>query len=321
MLVIAVLVGEVVCRLAGWGARQEVAQYISEWHDTPDGRTYWVVRGPGYNSDGMRDREHTLEKPPGAYRIICLGDSVTVGHGVKASENYPSVLEAFLKQLQTPAEVFNIAAPGWATHQQVAAYRLVARKYQPDQVFLGFCLNDVAEMQNNMLTPPSALISFLAQRSALIRTVVRPEARQVHRVEELMTENESSAVQAGWQLVFHDLLTLRDETALDQVNFSVLIFPFRFQVLPDAPKPLAQKRLQDFCFANNIPCMDLLPALARIGPDAFLDDSHLSPLGARTVAEQIIRWAVAGCARCGLDLTGIESSNCPHCGLPIDQQE
>ncbi|MEN8162386.1 MAG: hypothetical protein ABFS41_20105, partial [Myxococcota bacterium] len=36
------------------------------------------------SSRGMRDREFDLEKPPGVFRIIALGDSWTAGLGVHA---------------------------------------------------------------------------------------------------------------------------------------------------------------------------------------------------------------------------------------------
>lgn len=296
LLVLVVLIGvaEVVCRVLGLGRYEPVAHYISDWHKTPEGRTFWVVRGKGYNADGMRDREHAVEKPPGMHRIICLGDSVTAGHGVKRSQSYPYLLEAFLNQIgeqaDFSAEVFNIAASGWSTRQQVAAYQIIARRYRPDEVFLGFCLNDVAEMYNNLSSPPPAAVSVLVRRSALVRWLIDAEGRQLHSVRDLFNEPASPAVQAGWRLVFAELESLHRATRNDRCELSVVIFPFRFQLETDPPPPIAQQTLVDFCRSRGIPYLDLLPALRKIGPSAFIDKSHLSPAGARAVAEELIRW-------------------------------
>ena len=323
LVVLAVVIGgaEGLCRLLGLGRMEAVAHYVSDWHHTPDGRTFWVVRGTGYNKDGMRDRDHVRPKPPQTYRVMCMGDSVTAGHGIKRAESYPYVLEAYYQQLNLllDFEVFNIAVSGWSTLQQAAAYRAIARPYQPDQVFLGFCLNDVAEMHNNLREPPPAVVRFLVRHSALIRWLVNAEGRQVHDVMELFASPEPAAVRDGWQRVFDELLRLRDDTRADGCDLAVLVFPFRVQLGGDAPEPIAQRTLFEFCFRNGIPCYDLLDVLKPMGPAALLDESHLSPEGAKAVAEAIVRWGISGCVACGHDLSGVTLDRCPRCGTPIER--
>jgi hypothetical protein len=51
------------------------------------------------NSHGHRDVEVTLEKPPGVFRILVLGDSLTVGANVRQEEAYPKVLEKHLRSV------------------------------------------------------------------------------------------------------------------------------------------------------------------------------------------------------------------------------
>ena len=96
--------GEVLCRAFGLGRRVEVAQHVSQWQHAPDGTPFWVMKGPEYNSDGMRDREHAAAKPADTFRIACLGDSVTVGHGVRESATYPCILESYMGQLGLSVE-------------------------------------------------------------------------------------------------------------------------------------------------------------------------------------------------------------------------
>ncbi|UCF32567.1 MAG: SGNH/GDSL hydrolase family protein [Phycisphaerales bacterium] len=313
---------ELLCRLLGLGRRLEVAQYISDWHQSPDGRRFWVIRGNGYNQDGMCDRDHAVEKPPNTFRVVCLGDSVTAGHGVAMRESYPSVLQTYYDQLNLPVqmEVFNIAVSYWSTLQEVAGYRVIARKYQPDQVFVGFCLNDVAEMHNNLQRPPPLAARFLANNSALVRWLVDAEGRQVHDVLELFKQPSSVAVQNGWQLVFDELLNLQADTRSDGCELAVLIFPFRFQLEEGAQEPVPQRALFRFCFEHDIPCFDLLDVLKPMGPEAMLDESHLSPAGARAVAEAIVRWGISGCTACGYDLTDFGGDRCPRCQAPIRRE-
>src|SRR5262249_54502615 len=69
--------------------------------------------------------------------------------------------------------------------------------------------------------------------------------------------------------------------------FSLVVFPFRFQVLPQAPAPVVQERIGTFCTGEGLACLDLLPPMKKMGESAFLDYDHLNPAGARLVAEAI----------------------------------
>src|SRR6185503_5391297 len=118
------------------------------------------------NKEGLRDREHVVEKPKGVLRVACLGDSVTLGWGIPPESAYPQQLQDRLDARGLDAEVLNIALGGWTTRQELIAYRRIARRYHPDQVILGICLNDIPEMQNNLSRPPRWLTG-LFRRSAL----------------------------------------------------------------------------------------------------------------------------------------------------------
>ena len=311
--------GELLCRITGAGAVGELASELSDWHDSPDGRRFWVVRGAGYNSDGMRDRAHPIAKPPGVHRIVCLGDSVTVGHGVARHESYPFLLESFLQQMKVSVEVLNVAVSGWSTLQEAMGYELIARKYRPDHIFLGVCLNDVAEMHNNLTEPPPPIVSMLQRHSALVRWVIDAKGREVGQVRDLFTEPPTPAVEDGWRRVFREIERLQAMTQADGCALSVVVFPFRFQLQPDAPRPVAQERLFRWCLEHDIPSLDLLPALRRVGPDAFIDESHFTLVGAKAVAEELVRWGRSGCMMCGLDLAAVHSERCPRCGRGIER--
>ena len=78
-------------------------------------------------------------KPSGVKRIIALGDSVTFGLGVHASEAWPAVLQQSLDGV----EVFNLAMCGWDAEQSVSLAEEELHRWSPDLVIWGNFPNDV----------------------------------------------------------------------------------------------------------------------------------------------------------------------------------
>jgi HEAT repeat protein len=292
--------GEAICRLLERGQPSPVvAPYITPWQDWDDG--FYTVKSTAvgwppwedYNSDGLRDHERVVEKAKGVRRVICLGDSTTLGWGIRPEEAYPQVLDDLLESEDQDSEVFNVALGGWSTRQERIAYERIARRYRPDAVLLGICLNDIPELQNNLTRPPAAL-GALHRRSALVRRLVRAREREIADVQELFTHKDSPRVREAFARLFDEIRRLRAEVRADGSSFAVLLFPFRLQVLPGAPAPTAQQTIADFCKTEGIPFLDLLPALQPAGTDAYLDYDHFSPMGARIVAERVFAAGLAG---------------------------
>jgi lysophospholipase L1-like esterase len=280
---------ELACRALGVGATPEIADYVSNWKAQWDGEFYLVApqQGWGINGDGVRDYQHRVENPEGRLRIVCLGDSVTMGFRLEYDDSYPAILETQLNEKGMAAEVFNVALPGWSTRQQRIAYNAVVRKYKPDILILGLCLNDIAEMQNNTLTEPSDLMRLM-QRSNLMRGLLQAESREIARVEELFETPNASHVVRGWETSLNEIANLAVAVERDGCQFVLLVFPFKFQVIPNAPEPHAQRRLQRFSDRHDIPLVDVLPELTEAGPSSFMDHDHLTRIGTKIVAEAII---------------------------------
>jgi lysophospholipase L1-like esterase len=272
---------------------EKVADYLWDWQQKWDGDFYVfesdAVGWPpweDFNADGMRDRTHAVEKPEGVTRIVFLGDSVTLGDGIKPSQAYPQVLEGRLEAEGRPVEVFNVALFGWSTRQERLAYRRIARRYRPDVVVLAVCLNDIPELQNN-LSRPDARLAALHERSALVRAVLRAKSREIASVEELFTGRDSAKVRQAMARFADEVRALREDVRADGAAFRLMVFPFRFQVRPGAPPPTVQQEIAAFAAREQVPCLDLLPALAPLGDRAFVDYDHLTPAGARHVADEI----------------------------------
>jgi GDSL-like Lipase/Acylhydrolase family len=106
----------------------------------------WFAGVPAHtNSLGFRDtREYSLQKSPGTFRILVLGDSVTFGHGATDETSYPYLLEQRLREWRPGVkwEVWNLGIPGYNTAQELAYLGEVGERYAPDLVIVGFFLND-----------------------------------------------------------------------------------------------------------------------------------------------------------------------------------
>jgi lysophospholipase L1-like esterase len=123
------------------------------------------------NSLGFRDpREYSLEKLPGTFRILVLGDSVTFGHGATFETTYPYLLEQRLKSWQPAVgwEVWNLGVPGYNTRQELSYLQEVGPRYQPDLVIVGFYPNDFT---GNDRQPPAGWVRAFTSR--LLRTAQR----------------------------------------------------------------------------------------------------------------------------------------------------
>ncbi len=297
------LLAELACRLFGFGgpveveSKRKVERYIADWEYQWEDDFYLVDGGEGFNQDGVRDYEHRLENSEGNLRIACLGDSVTAGYLIPFPDSYPATLERLLREAGGKAEVFNVALPGWSARQERRAYGLVARKYQPDHVILAFCLNDVPEMHNN-LSRPSPLLSAGYRNSCLVRTIIRPRQKEIYCIEELFNRPDAEKVVNGWNLYLNEVRKLAREVKRDGACFTLLAVPFRYQLGPDGPPPLVQEKLEKFCRENGINYLDALPALRPGGREAFVDYSHLSPLGSNLIARAIIESGFLA-KRCG----------------------
>ncbi|MBI2524188.1 SGNH/GDSL hydrolase family protein [Candidatus Peregrinibacteria bacterium] len=137
--------------LTGFSPRPGVSGWV---HDEGDA----FVR---INSNGFRDREHSVTKPNDTLRIAVLGDSMTEARQVDVTQTFWSILEQNLSHCaglegRTP-EVMNFGVSGYGTGQE---YLLLERiwRFQPDIVLLAFypgndVLNNSRELEHSMQKP------------------------------------------------------------------------------------------------------------------------------------------------------------------------
>ena len=91
------------------------------------------------NSEGFRDIEHTVRKEDGVYRIVVLGDSMTLSLTVALEQTYPKVLERLLNEseLGMRFEIFNLGMWSFGAGQEYLSLKHYGLRYRARHGNLG----------------------------------------------------------------------------------------------------------------------------------------------------------------------------------------
>jgi lysophospholipase L1-like esterase len=109
----------------------------------PESRDYGEVQN---NSLGFRSPETTVPKPPGVFRIFCLGGSTTYGTSVhKPEQAYPAQLGDFLRERtgNPKIEVINAGISYASSFEVLSTFLYRVLPLEPDLVIVDASLNDV----------------------------------------------------------------------------------------------------------------------------------------------------------------------------------
>lgn len=154
LLVTVVLVGllalEGAYRLA---FKDEISSGVT-WEDEKD--------GSGFSLRADREGRHILThapfndtyeavKPPGVFRIIFIGDSMTEGGAVPPELRFTTLLESWLNEQNPPGayssyEVLNFGVPGYNI-EQIADVFYEAQAFSPDLVIYNYYVNDADHVE------------------------------------------------------------------------------------------------------------------------------------------------------------------------------
>ena len=98
------------------------------------------------NSYGLRGAEPTVPKPPGVFRILCLGDESVLAPETAAADCFAEQLRNLLQdRWRRPVEVINAGVPGYCPLLSYLQFKHSLLVLQPDVVILNFDMSDVAD--------------------------------------------------------------------------------------------------------------------------------------------------------------------------------
>ena len=114
-------------------------------------------------------------------------------------------------------------------------------------------------------------------------------------VRDLALQPDRPDVKKAWQITLGNVKKIFDFCKERDIPVVLVVFPFVFQFAEDMDSLSApQKTLCEFARSHQVPAIDLLPLLAKsmkeenkTPGDYFLDQDHLSRLGAQRVAIMI----------------------------------
>lgn len=156
--------------------------------------TGWRLCG---NADGFRAPDFSKEKPDGVYRIICMGDSSTMGYEVEADEAYCNRLQSHLEKLGCiKGKKIETISAGISTHssfQGVVSYLKYVRRWQPDLVTLSYGADDRTSLLNSFRPVRDRNIYKLPDdnsRSSFYRLPKYGITRAIYLIRHLFDDNE-----------------------------------------------------------------------------------------------------------------------------------
>lgn len=297
-LAVAFGLGEVVVRAAFHGSMDfdmEMWKYATQikipsddprvvHEHRPNGRAFLMGAEVTTNHFGLREGERAKVKPPGTYRIVALGDSITMGWGVQQDMTYPAQLERMLNA-QPPKgfpqglryEVLNLGVGNYNTVQEVMRLRNLGLAFDPDLIMLGYFINDAEptpKPSRGFLIEHSYLYAFVVSRMRLLK----PGAgTYLDYYRDLYRDD-----QPGWQATqaaLRDLASISRERSIPVLMF---IIPEMHELGDRYPFAAIHRRLGQIAAEIGWPAVDLLPVFKDRKPES---DFWVSPLDAHHNAE------------------------------------
>ncbi|MBL8724679.1 MAG: hypothetical protein JNK49_11570 [Planctomycetes bacterium] len=250
-----------------------------------------------HNDLGFRDVEFPIAKPPGEFRVLAIGDSLTYGSGVLREDAWPEVLERHIAASGRPTQVINCGfAGGHAPAQYANWLDSDGLLLDPDLVVIGLSLNDLGNGNDVPMLCYQGVTSVgcpiaLIDQFATVYVNWRATANPVDYVQVVRSHPETwTATQAG-------LKRMQARLQERSIPYVVAILPM-FSGLENEPNPYAglHRLASEFCREAGIPYVDLLDTVAgRRSEDLWVHptDQHPIPEGHRLLAAGLYRYLVA----------------------------
>ena len=255
------------------------------WRIKPGLDVAWNGRRFRTNRLGHRSPEIEPTKPPGTYRIVVLGSSNTMGHGVDDEAIYLRHLERWLNDRvagQGPrVEVVNLSVSGDAPSQRLLRLREDVQGLDPDWIVCDATVMDVSleeihleEVVRRGTSIPFAYVEAELRRAAVSRDdppeQLRAKLRGAYR-------GLLEGAYAGWAA----------ESRRLGVPLTVVLLP---RADSDSESPRLRSLIRSLTGRYDLDFVDLSGAFASLSVEEFRVapwDKHPSDIGHRAIFEHL----------------------------------
>jgi lysophospholipase L1-like esterase len=258
------------------------------------------------NGDHMRNPEVPVEREPNDFRVLCLGDSITFGWGVRYEEAYPTLLADLLREARPGREihVMNAACSGYSAHQGTEMLRRRGLKYRPDVVTIWFGWNG-AKRWDGMTDAEHARLfvrEHLLTSSATYRVLSHTLRRSAHEGVAEEREKTGAGLQrvplADYKARLQEMVELARANQVSPGRGAHVVFIQGCKVkhIRAAREQDGEVKLNPYHRATaevaeqlGVPMLSVFDALyqAGVGEEVFLDNGHLDPTGLRIIADAL----------------------------------
>jgi lysophospholipase L1-like esterase len=128
----------------------------------PEIDSYFKLADFKTNSQGLRDKEYSLEKPANTFRVAVIGGSFTVPAGVEINEAFHSLLEDRFNK-ENPDfnyEFINFGVSGYRINNKIATLEHKVLKYNPDLILFILDGSQFTEDEEKEFKPKSQKNQF-----------------------------------------------------------------------------------------------------------------------------------------------------------------
>lgn len=251
-----------------------------------------------FNSVGIREEDDLTHepKPEGQYRVLCQGDSFTLGWGVRAEDNWTTLVEQELQKTHPELRTVNTGMAGQSYADEYwFALRDRLHRLQPDMVLVSLCLNDLiitngklghyrdAALADKERDPDdfawweaSTILRDFARAAGPAPLDLDPEHDYVSELLNLPADhvaytNKNEGPDLYWAsgTPQKSLRAMRDWCRQRDIPFGVVLWPL-FQGLQQEqfyPFESLHQMVLSFCEDEGIKVQDLLPAFRGRNPE------------------------------------------------------
>ena len=213
------------------------------------------------NSLGFRGRESHQKKRTGGLRLAFLGDSFTLGVGVRDEDTFPAQVESQFGRQFESCEALNFGGSGFDTVDEIALLENFVFKFSPDIVVVVFFLNDTGRLGTvDFFSKPQFFLNA-RKYSHFLNGIISLLERRIQTAR--MIRHYHEGFDPGYPGYWRVQAALRRGKQLSEVcgfKLVVALYPVLYGFPNDYPFREIHKVLAAFCKGESIPFVDLSPA-------------------------------------------------------------